>query len=397
MARKESFQAALRAELRKSGIVSSITADLRKQMYDVLSEHHHCRGGKCNLEQVAIRSFVLEYLISDDLQQTASMLAAESSFLDNNRFLSRKDALKVYGIISDSTIHQFLIDSLHKGKIEDEETNSYEDTTIHALLFQAALSSRDFSKISVASQTDSRWDNYLESREQLDQQLEIIEKKYYAPTTCNKRDFEVSIETKLASIQKECDQRAKIETEERIKQFQTEYKAVIQKKESVRHEKELLLQRLEIKKAHDEKINQMLLEQNDMKRSHELKEREQELNLMKVNEKLKNEVNRVRIREESLISKLEVEKNKLRIEEQRIQQISMDAERKLEFTKKREKAMEEAMEEGMDKILIATKQLFGDVSNIAANQQHLISNSLQEIASKYQCIGLIYLLFAYSK
>jgi hypothetical protein len=371
----EAFQSAIQNELRNSGITSHITAQLRKQLYEGLQNYCHvpkqhlinqCRS----LEQTAIRSLVLEYLVCDGLQQTASVLAAESNFLDDN-FLSRKDSLRAYDIQPNSCLHSILM--------EDSNT-AYEGTTIHILLLQASISSKKIFKASVASQTNVNSNN-LEARNHLDRKLEIINEKY-APNNSSRYDFEQAIESKLSMIQRECEERARQEFNEKLVKIQNENLTAIRKEEEEQRQMNLANLKLNLQKDYDLKYQQLLKREGDLKLEHNMKVREKDVALMKERETTRLEMNKIKQHEINVQNMLELERKKLEIEEQRIQNLLTAAEAKLDLTEKKEKALKDELVAEYDRVRSQAKQSFEDASIITKQHNEYYSNSLQEIKSK---------------
>lgn len=388
----EVFQSDVRRELRLSGIAACVTAQLRKQIYDALNESNkgwsqlHRPKSRQNLEQAAIRSLILEYLVCDDLQQSASVLAAESGFLESN-YLSRIDSLKVYGIVPNSTIHSILTKNAGRGKLSDSHNSNsnYENTTIHILLFNAAASSMQISKSSVSTQTATSLDNYLEAREHLDRRLEMIHEKYKRDTKdeSSKNDFEGAIEAKLLSIQKECEDRMEKEVDRQVKQFKDEIVVSMRKEEKERLQRELTALALELKREYDDKIQIFRKMESDSELKRNMKEREQEASLMKARETMRYEVDKLKQREMMIENKLELERKKLQIEEQRINHLLMTAETKLDIAEKKEKAFKDILTAEQERIRYEAKQKVDDALAEAKQRNDSYSKALLEISCEY--------------
>jgi hypothetical protein len=387
---KVTFQSAIRDELRKSGIIGTITTQLRKQVFDTLNQSHHSpqlhTQHRCNLEQTAIRSLIMEYLTYDGLDQTASMLASESCFDDS--FLSRRDALKAYTVLTNSPIHAMIMRTKHFEKEKELHclNSCYEDTSIHILLSYVASQSMDKSKTSVSTQTTTI-ENSLKAREQLDRRLEMINEKYNKPPTSNymhgHHNFGETIEAKLFTIQKECEERAREEMNQKLKHFQDNTVISMRKEEESKRQTELSLLRLQMQEEYDQRTKQFLKRQEDIKLSNESKQREKELDQMKMRQKMMNEMEKLKQREKYIQNELELERKKFRIEEQRIKQVQMTAEAKLDFVEKKEKQMREDMTAEYDRIRSAAKQTFQDASDTAKKQSDFYSKELCELTCKF--------------
>ena len=384
IATKAAFQSALRGELHKSGIIGTVTSELRRQVFDALNQSSH--GGRLhqpnayNLDQAAIRSLIMEYLTCDGLEQTASILASES-YLDDN-FLSRRDALKAYAVLKDSSIHAMLMRSR-----DDEKENRmnhlkscYEDTTIHILLSHAATLSMDTTKVSISTQTTIP-ENGLRAREQLDRQLMMINEKYSKPQNrtndyCN---IEETMKAKLFSIQKECEIQAQKEMERKLKYFQETNLVSMQKAEEDKRQMERSQLQLKMKQEYDDKIHEFLKRQQEAKALLERKEREREMNQMKERQKMIHEMDRLAERKIKIKNELEFERKKLQIEEQRIQHVLMTAEAKLDYAEKKENAMRNDMEAEYNRIRSAAKQTFDDATDTARKQSDFYCKELKEL------------------
>ncbi len=367
----EAFQSAIRSELRNSGITSHITAQLRKQIYETLQNCRHVpkhlTNQVRNLEQTAIRSLILEYLICDGLQQTASVLAAETNFLDDS-FLSRRDSLRAYDIKPNTCLHSILMEN---------SNTTYEGTTIHILLLQASLSSKKIRKASVNVKS-----NNLEARKHLDRRLEIINEKYDTGNI-DRYDFEQAIESKLSLIQRQCEETARQEYDQKLQQFQNENLTSMRKEEEDQRQMKLAALRLELQKDYELKYQKLLTRESDLKLEYDKKVREKEVALMKERETMRLEMDKINQREANIETMLELERKKIEIEEQRVKHLLAAAQAKLDLAEKKEKALKDDMTAEYNRVRSQAKQSFEDASIITKQHNDYYSNSLQEIKSKY--------------
>jgi len=388
----DSFKLAIQKGLHKSGITASITTQLRKHIYDATanlgrSSQYRVKPGQ-SLEQKAIRSLILEYLLNDNLHLTASVLASDSGFLDDN-YLSREDSLKIYGIAANSTIHSILT------KIRDGDTgnNSYTSSTIHLLLLQASSlsssSKNDISTSSASCQTAISSVDCLKAREHLDRRLEKINIKYegqHKRFNCNASNFDQAIEEKLKEIQKECEERAQKELEEKMKQFEAASIASMRKEEEDKRLNDIAQLHLEVKNDYDRKIQRFIKKYDDMKIEYEKNDRDRQLKLVKERELIRNEIHKVQQRELQIENKLQLERKKLEIEELRVQQIQQAANDKLENAEKREKALKEELAMEYDKIRTLAKQSSEDASQLRMQKNESYSKSLDELNCEWDIL-----------
>ncbi len=387
---KEAFQSFIRGELRKSGIVNTITSELRGQIFHAFNESNYAsklfsKKGY-NLEQAAIRSLVLEYLTCDGLEQTASVLASESC-LDEN-ILSWKEALKVYTVPPNSPLYSKL--TRVKDLLEERrEIGCFKDTTIHVLLSHASqsLATTIETKISVSTQTVTI-DGNLKAREELDRRLELIGEKYEQSSnyySCNVDDL---IDSKLLSIQKECEECARKEMEHELKRFQNTEIISMRKEEEDRRQRDLIALRSEMKQEYEIKIQELIKRQEEMKASFEAKEREIDYNKMKAQQSIMNHEDKLRQREIYLKNEIDLERKKLQIEEQRIKQILANAEAKFDLAEKKEKALRDGIKAEYDRVRCEAKKSFEDASETARKQSDFYSKELKELNALRSAVSL---------
>lgn len=396
---EDSFKFAIQKGLHKSGITASITTQLRKHIYDATanlgrSSQYPVKPGQ-SLEQKAIRSLILEYLLNDNLHLTASVLASDSGFLDDN-YLSREDSLNIYGIAANSTIHSILT------KIRDGDTgnNSYTSSTIHLLLLQASSlsssSKNDISASSASCQTAISSVDCLKAREHLDRRLEKINIKYegqHKRFNCNSSNFDQAIEEILKEIQKECEERAQKELEEKMKQFQAASIASMRKEEEDKRLNDIAQLHLEVKSDYDRKIQHFIKKYDDMKIEYEKNDRDRQLTLLKERELIRNKMHKVQQRELQIENKLQLERKKLEIEELRVQQIQQAANDKLKNAEKREKALKEELTIEYDKIRTLRKQSSKDASQLRMQKNESYSKSLDELNCEWDILFHCYYLY----
>ena len=91
--------------------MKSITAKLRRTVVEVLMENddhpkHQEHINSFDLESVALRSLIIEFLIVNDMVNTQIVFAIESGL--NGNMLSREDVIKLFDIYYDPVANKFL-------------------------------------------------------------------------------------------------------------------------------------------------------------------------------------------------------------------------------------------------------------------------------------------------
>ena len=375
---KEDFQSAIRAELRKSGIVRCVTTELRRQICDTINQSNlptNQRSNGYNLEQAAIRSLVMEYLIYDKLDKTASVLSSESCLDDH--ILSRGDALKSYSVMSNSSIHSMLM------RGSNRSIQCYENTCIHILLTHFAQLSRDMKKQSVHTQTALLEDDF-QARKHLDTQLELINEKFRSSASIleDKRHFEQKMESRIQSIQRECEELARSEMEAKIKEYKSKTMLSMKKDEEAKRQNEILEMQMKLKQDYDSKYQNILDRENHVKKVHNTKELELESKVLDAQKKLANQVEKFKYEEQKMRNELELERKKIKIEEDRLKILSTTVAAKLEFAEKKELSMKKHLEAEYERIRSTAKQAFHDASETVRTQSDIYSKELKELNCK---------------
>ncbi len=377
---KEAFQAAIRTELRKAGIVRNVTTELRRQICNTLNQTDHHRTLRqrngYNLEQAAIRSLIMEYLLCDELEKTASVFSSDSCLDDH--VLSRLDALKSYSIVANTPIHSMLM------RTNDESTTCYENSCIHILLSHASQLSMDTNKQTVSTQTIF-YDDDFQARKHLDKQLALINEKFNKSSSSSvndKRLIEERMDSKLQSIQKQCEDLAKIEMEQKLKEFKENTLLSIKKENELMRQQEILEMQLKLKNDYESKHQLVLEREKKAKNLFDQKEIELESKAIEAQRKLKDRIEKVKLDESRIENELNLERKKLKIEEERIKMLSTTVAAKLEFAEKKEKSMRDHLESEYERIRSTAKQTFNDASENARKQSDICSRELKEFDGK---------------
>ena len=120
------------------------------------------------------------------------------------------------------------------------------------------------------------------------------------------QQIEGRVEAKLLSIQKECDDRAQKEIQQKMKQFQDEAIASMRRKQEILKQKEIDEMRLELKRDYDNKIQKFINKQDEMRITYQNEGREQEFSLMKERERMMCELDKLKQREVNIENNLEL-------------------------------------------------------------------------------------------
>ena len=125
-----------------------------------------------DLESVALRSLVIEFLIFDGMVNTQIVFAIDSGL--NGNILSREDAIKSFDICYDSAANKCLRKNKERNDVKkisgkNNSVQGMKSSTLHEILLCISeLFGRSHAKSSVSSQT-SLTDGDLRTRRNLDE------------------------------------------------------------------------------------------------------------------------------------------------------------------------------------------------------------------------------------
>lgn len=386
---KSEIRSAIQRELHRSGIVGSITAQLRRQVVDTLSnaasDSLTCRVKKQkyeNLEQAALRSLVMEFFEINGLKHTMSVFASETRL--DSYILSQEDALKTFGIRKGSSMYHCLTGNGSSG-IEGRRSskNVNKMSTLHLLLAAGIALGDGAVKITASTQTLPTAES-LRARQDLDSQLTQIEEKYHEGIGDEEAHINVTrkLEEKMLVFQKQCEEKATKELEEKIEQFKSKTLESMRVEEDEHHQKEItalrsgLLVEFKLKfqkvKDDEERAKSLLI--------FELKE--QELSYSHSRQTLLHEIDQLKDREVEGKHMIEKEHRKLRLEEQRVNYVLITANEKIQHCDEREKKMRGDLAVEFERVRCEAKQSYNEGSEAVKKQYDFYVEQVKEINRK---------------
>ena len=326
----DELRASMMDTLTRQGVVGSLRAQLRARMVSNLKqtaiqggvlgsqdrgplETNAARRGSVPLRLRVVDTFLAEYLKAQRLEYTLSIFLTESS-LSSSPALGVDDALRLLRVESNTMLFQRLTEVRPRGS-----------ATIVRLLDHVKRT-QGAGRRSSSCQTETT--SNTPASERLYERLAELEhgfKVQATATAATSGSSRSGVEERMIQYQKECDERAQQEVEERMEEFRRGQLADYERNERARYVSIITAERTNLKKEYERQTN--TLKDRHERRQGAAERAQKELDRVAFDQRQRHldAMKRVSGREDELRRQAEVEKRALEVERSRI----LDMEREL--------------------------------------------------------------------
>jgi hypothetical protein len=398
---KKEFIESLREELRRGGIIRAITSQLKEEICSSYLRtcrppHPHAVKQKSkiqSLEHIALRSLILDYLICDDLQLTLSVYSTESGLNHDNHhittsagccsFMSAADICKAFEIKRESKLFKMMTTS----KMNDK-SHRVEHSMISKILSGIpSLINNDVSYVCTSTQTHGDDENHsiLLARRDLEDRLQQIKDKYAQQSELLSQSYRSNsegLESQMFAFQRECEERERTRMERELEVYKKTAVEAIKREVSEKYSLKIDESKRTLKAEYDRNLEQLKMKEEKLREEFLVREKEREKEHLADLHRLMREIEHFKKRESDNKSALDVQWRKLELEEQRVKNILLTAEMKLNFAETKEKEVRESIANEYNRVRLTAKQSYDDASDSVKKQMEFYVAEFDRINGK---------------
>ena len=341
----------IRSELRKSGAIDALTAQFRYYVLDnlVASKENTSRSQAICLDDVLLRSIVINFLKNHDMVQTMAVFVPESNMQE--KALSHDDIFRLMDTHPDGIASQML-----KNKK-------------NACVLLSLVSMATRSKSATTSTQTDKCNITMNARYDLNLELSRSHAKYDQALKQNRLNSTKNMDQVMRSFQLECDARYKQESERTLRRFKENLLHVMQQEELNKYQKKLQSMRENLKEEFESRLQKAL---NEARHTHHL-EIKGIKNAMEANNKEKDETMKVleiskqeHTEEKKSLKAREIALDK---EEKRINDLLQQANLKLKDIENKENDLKQKTALEYDMARKEAKLAYGDATKVLYSQR----------------------------
>ena len=385
---KNELRTLILLELKRTGITSSITSKMREEMAKALhlnsfsfKKEKQLSRNAISIEQMALRSLVLEYLDLDGLDSTKCVFVSESGL--EECILTTEDALKAYGIRIGSEAYRY-VGTSSRNETFPPSIGTHA-STFHKLLyhFSEQFELTHISKDNVSTQTETTKSHSLQARLELDRQLTQIEQKFKHVDKVSRTPTRRIPEAKIFSYQKQSEENVKKVMLQKLEDFKIKEIAQMRLEEAQKREKDIKQIRSEEEVKYNLKLEHMNNKEDIIKKDYDLKHKELTLVYKQSKQALLKEVEELKRREKEMQRKIEVDNERLQLKNEKMKHLLAVAEAKLKLSEEKESEVMVNIDLEYEKVHAAARKSYHAASEVLGKQSELYTKELMELSCEY--------------
>lgn len=418
MLSEKDLRSTLRKELKDSGVVDMLTAQLRadfvrrisrggsaagasisaqsKRAWDPPAEEEgggmvqdksimsnkenllHKGGQKLSLEDRAVRSLILNYLKASSMTHTISVFAPESGVKESP--LSPEECLKSLGVSELSGAYKDVIEA--KGEGSDPPLKRVLDcfgAMSHARAVTSAGSvaaAGESSSMSSSQVPLHKGGDFPTAQESLTQKLIALQEQHEKALHHTRVNPDKSFEEKMLAFHKECEDRLSKQMQRDLERFRQHDIDMMRLEEQSKFRAELQALRSEMKAEYDLRV-QKAEEVKDRKlQNARLQSQQLEAAQYQARQEVVRELDMVRRREIDSRRELDVRKRALELDEQRLNNLKLTLDGQKDELKKQEVNLKHRYEAEFDRAQREAKKTYTAANDAILAQQQVLETEL---------------------
>ncbi|GMI39184.1 hypothetical protein TrCOL_g10444 [Triparma columacea] len=385
----------LRNELKKSGVVNRLTAQLRadfvKKMkrgslgaalsssssmpLTSLDSNKENKPKPLTLEDRAVRSLILDYLKDSSLHHSLSVFAPESGVSESA--LTSEESLKSLGFSELSPTYKDVI-------------SSSEHPTLKRVLGHLAstsfISQANHSTAAHPPSSVPTTSTHYTAAESLVEKLNALQKQHEEAINQTRMQPDKNFEEKMLAFQKECEERLTKQMQRDLDRVRKHDIEMMRLEEQARYRGELQALRMEMKAEYDLR-SQKASEVSERKfQNAKLKSQQLEAAQYQARQEVVRELEAVRRRELNNRRELDIRKNALELDEQRLNNIRQSIEGKQAELERMETSMKHKYQKEFEHAKEEAKNTYTAANDAIASQQKTLEHELANVRREREAL-----------
>lgn len=341
----------LKDALKKSGVLNSVKAQIRKEFITSLSEHHSGQSTRKkqapDLRERLSLSVVYHFLQNRNYNHALSVFAAECGLDSKNAWLSEMDIIKSLQFGSKSEVYRLMsekIDECIDENLLPQKKLSVFDVLLNNL---SSETGRD-GPVEISVQTESVT-QILGPRESLEHHMQNLRTSFISRRDAEKAAPAKSIEERMILFQRECEERFQRDSENYLNYMRETEICKVRLEEAQKARAETDVIRKELESDYQRRLKEHSERESASVKALADRDRQMQQNQYEARQLMQREIDDLRSREKSGLRKLELECQGLRTLESRLQESKAILESREREIGRREKLAEELMGDNVER------------------------------------------------
>jgi hypothetical protein len=343
------LKANLKDALRKSGVLDSVKAQIRREFILGLSDKQlskfSTKDATLDLRERLSLSVIYHFLKQRNFIHSLSVFAAECGFDSKSSWLSEVDIVRSLKFGTKSEVYRIVSEKADKTTDENKIMSQRRSSVFDVLLDNLSSDSQDASA-EISVQTEA---NNLGPRESLEHQMQNLRNSFLSRRDAEKAAPAKSIEERLIQFQRECEEKYRRDSESYVNYMrETEITKVrLEEAQRVRAETDII--RKELEADYQRRLHEHAERESASIRSFSDRDRQMQQSQYEARQLMQREIDDLRGREKSGLRKLELESQGLRALELRLQESKAVLESREREVGRREKLAEDLLSNNVER------------------------------------------------
>lgn len=375
------LKANLKDALRKSGVLNSVKAQIRREFILGLSDKHLSKfnhtDATLDLRERLSLSVIYHFLRDRNFNHSMSVFAAECGLDSKSAWLSEVDIVRSLKFGTKSEVYRVISEKVIKTAEENNLKSQIRLSVFDVLLDNLSPDSQDaFAEISV--QTEAGTYN-LGPRESLEHQMQNLRNSFISRRDAEKAAPAKSIEERLIQFQRECEEKYRRDSENYVNYMRdTEITKVrLEEAQKLRAETDII--RKELESDYQRRLHEHAERESASIRSFADRDRQVQQSQYEARQLMQREIDDLRDREKSGHRKLESESQGLRSLELRLQEAKAVIEAREREVGRREKLAEDLLSNNVERAKAEARAFLRSEMENVGRERILIEQEKQHL------------------
>lgn len=345
------LKANLKDTLRKSGVLDSVKAQIRREFILGLSDKQlskfSTKDATLDLRERLSLSVIYHFLKQRNFIHSLSVFAAECGFDSKSSWLSEVDIVRSLKFGTKSEVYRIVSEEANK-TVEEKKVLSQKRLSVFDVLLDNLSSDSQDASAEISVQTEAGTYN-LGPRESLEHQMQNLRNSFLSRRDAEKASPAKSIEERLIQFQRECEEKYRRDSESYVNYMrETEISKVkLEEAQKVRAETDII--RKELEADYQRRLHEHAERESASIRSFADRDRQVQQSQYEARQLMQREIDDLRGREKSGLRKLELESQGLRALELRLQESKSILESREREVGRREKLAEDLLSNNVER------------------------------------------------
>ena len=342
----------LKDALRKSGVLNSVKAQIRREFIVGLSDKLPSKLGAQASDNLDLRerlslSVIYHFLQQRSFNHALSVFAAECGLESKSAWLSELDIVRSLQFGTHSAVCKQIIDKEDKtinvvtGRIQ--KRNSVFDVLLNHL---SSDTGRGVTEISVQTENSA---HIRGPRESLEHQMQNLKTSFISRRDAERSSPTKSIEEKMIAFQRECEERYRRDSESYLNYMRETEISKVRLEEAQRARVETDILRKELESEYQRRIQEHSERESQSIRALSDRDRQMQQSQYEARQQMQREIDDLRGREKSGMRKLELESQGLGSLELRLKEVKAVLESREREVARREKMAEDLLGDNVER------------------------------------------------